>query len=52
MQYAFAYMYFMMQEPKPFDLDEFWSILDTNKDGYSFSVHFIVDMCCLRLRTG
>ena len=35
MQYSFSYMYFLMQEPKPFDLDEFWDILDTNKDGYA-----------------
>lgn len=33
MQYSFAYMYFMMQELKPFDLGEFWSLMDTNQDG-------------------
>jgi hypothetical protein len=35
MQYSFAYMYFMMQELKPFDLGEFWALMDTNQDGYA-----------------
>jgi len=34
MQYSFSYMYFLMQEPKGFDFDEFWNGIDTDKDKY------------------
>ena len=35
MQYSFSYMYFMMQEPKPFNLDDFWALIDTDRDQYA-----------------